>query len=55
LAEPLKTLSFQVAESERVDVVLVRLADGRLVPRLPSELVKRPTPPAAPSATKGAR
>jgi|GEM_PF-2775328 len=45
--QPVKTSSFQLPESQQVDVVFVRLADGRIVPRHPSELVKRPTPPAA--------
>ena len=46
MAEPVKTSSFQLPRSEAVEIVIVRLADGRLVPRHPSELVPRPTPPA---------
>ena len=41
-----KPSSVQLPSSEAVDVVFVRLADGRLVPRHPSELIPRPTPPA---------
>ena len=44
--QPVKTSSFQLPKSESVDVVFVRLDDGRIVPRHPSEVVKRPTPPA---------
>lgn len=43
---PVKTSSFQLPESRTVDVVFVRLPDGRIVPRHPDEVVKRPTPPA---------
>jgi hypothetical protein len=47
--EPVKTSSFQLPAAERVDVVFVRLANGKLVPRHPSELIERPTPPAPPA------
>lgn len=43
--EPVKTSSFQLPNQETVEVVFVRLPDGRLVARTPGELVKRPTPP----------
>ncbi len=43
--EPLKTSSFQLPKNESVKVVMVRLADGRIVARTPDELVARPTPP----------
>lgn len=42
--EPVKTSSFQLPSSETVPVVFVKLADGSIVPRHPSELVKRPAP-----------
>lgn len=42
---PVKTSSFQLPHSQQVDVVFVRLADGRIVPRHPDEVPKRPTPP----------
>jgi hypothetical protein len=45
--EPVKTSSFQLPNSQVVDVVFVRLPDGRIVPRHPDELLKRPTPPPA--------
>lgn len=44
--EPVKTSSFQLPNNQTVDVVFVKLADGRIVPRHPDELVFRPTPPA---------
>jgi hypothetical protein len=40
-----KTSSFQLPDSSVVEVVFVRLADGRIVPRRPDELIARPTPP----------
>lgn len=43
--EPVKTSSFQLPKGETVDVVFVKLHDGRIVPRHPSELIPRPTPP----------
>lgn len=43
--QPLKASSFQLPDSVTVPTVYVRLADGRIVPRHPDELVKRPTPP----------
>jgi hypothetical protein len=43
---PVKTSSFQLPNSLQVPVVFVRLDDGRIVPRHPDEVVKRPTPPA---------
>lgn len=42
-----KQSSVQLPNGEKVDVVFVRLPDGRIVPRRPDELVKRPTPPAS--------
>jgi hypothetical protein len=45
--EPVKTSSFQIPNSTVVDVVFVRLPNGKIVPRHPDELVARPTPPAA--------
>lgn len=47
--EPVKTSSFQLPGSEVVNVVFVKLANGRIVPRHPDELIARPTPPAAKS------
>jgi hypothetical protein len=44
--EPLKTSSFNLPQGETVEVVFVRLANGKLVPRSPKELIARPTPPA---------
>lgn len=44
--EPLKTSSFQLASNETVEVIFVRLPNGKLVVRTKDELVKRPTPPA---------
>lgn len=44
--QPVKTSSFRLPQSQAVDVVFVRLDDGRIVPRHPDEVVKRPTPPA---------
>jgi hypothetical protein len=44
--QPVKTSSFQLPRSEQVPVVFVRLDDGRIVPRHPDEVVKRPMPPA---------
>jgi hypothetical protein len=46
--EPVKTSSFQLPNGATVETVYVRLADGRIVPRHPDELLKRPTPPAVP-------
>jgi hypothetical protein len=43
--EPVKTSSFQLPDGKTVDVVMVRLPDGKIVPRHPSEVVKRPTLP----------
>lgn len=43
--EPLKTSSVQLPSGETVPTVYVRLASGKIVPRHPDELVKRPTPP----------
>jgi hypothetical protein len=45
--EPVKTSSFQLPDAQTVDVVFVKNAAGKIVARHPSELVKRPTPPAA--------
>lgn len=50
--QPVKTYSFQLPQSETVETVFVRLANGRLVPRHVSELVKRPTPPPATDGPK---
>jgi len=44
--EPVKTSSFQLPSATNVDVVFVKLPDGRIVPRHPSELIPRPAPPA---------
>jgi len=43
--EPVKASSFQLPTAERVDVVFVRLPDGRVVPRHPSELLATSAPP----------
>lgn len=43
--QPVKTSSFQLPGSETVPVVFVRLTDGRIVPRHPDEVPKRPAPP----------
>jgi hypothetical protein len=40
--QPVKTSSFQLPSSQTVTVVFVKLTDGTIVPRHPSELVKRP-------------
>lgn len=40
-----KTPSFQLPRGEVIHTVIVRLSDGSIVERRPSELVKRPTPP----------
>lgn len=45
--DPVKTSSFQLPNSKVVDVVFVRLPGGKIVPRHPDELLRRPTPPAA--------
>lgn len=42
-----KTSSFQLPNSDVVDVVFVKLASGKIVPRHPDEVIARPTPPAA--------
>jgi hypothetical protein len=42
-----KTSSVQLPGGESVDIVLVRMPDGRLMPRRADELIKRPTPPAS--------
>lgn len=44
---PEKTSSFQLPDATTVEVVFVRLTDGRVVARHPSELVKRPAPPSS--------
>lgn len=51
MVEPVKTYSFQLPTNETVETVAVRLPNGRLVLRHISELVKRPTPPAAIGST----
>lgn len=43
---PDPTSSFQLPKGETVEVIFVRLPNGRLVPRSPSDVLKRPTPPA---------
>jgi hypothetical protein len=43
---PVKTSLFQLPNSQQVDVVFVQLEDGRIVPRHPSEVPKRPPLPA---------
>lgn len=45
--EPDKTSSYKLPSGEVVDVVYIRLQDGRIVPRHPSEVLRRPTPPPA--------
>jgi hypothetical protein len=47
--EPVKTSSFQLPNADVVEVVFVRLPGGRIVPRHPSEVIARPTPPASTS------
>jgi hypothetical protein len=42
--EPVKTSSFQLPSSQVVPIVIVRLADGSIVPRHPDEVIKRPAP-----------
>ncbi|HKV99968.1 MAG TPA: hypothetical protein VJN96_09090 [Vicinamibacterales bacterium] len=42
--EPVKTSSFQLPSSQIVPIVFVRLDDGSIVPRHPSEVIKRPAP-----------
>lgn len=49
--ELVKQSSFQLPNNERVEVVFVRLANGTLVPRRPSEVFERPTPPAPPAGS----
>jgi len=44
--EPVKTSSFQLPSSTTVPIVFVRLDDGSIVPRHPSEVIKRPAAPA---------
>lgn len=39
--------SVQLPAGSKVDVVLVRLPNGRIVPRHPDELLKQPVPPPA--------
>lgn len=41
------TSSFQLPNGETVSIVWVRLANGALVPRSASEVLKRPAPPAS--------
>lgn len=41
---PVKTSSFQLPSSETIPIVFVRLDDGTIVPRHPSEVIKRPAP-----------
>ena len=43
--EPVQTSSFPVSNGQRVDVVFVKLANGKIVPRHPDEVIPRPTPP----------
>lgn len=50
--EPVKTSSFQLPNGERIETVFVRLANGRLVPRRPDEVIVRPTPPAPPPSSE---
>jgi hypothetical protein len=40
-----KTSSVRLPSGETVDIVFVRMPDGRLMPRRADELIKRPTPP----------
>jgi hypothetical protein len=43
--EPVKTSSFQLPNGEVIETIFVRLPNGRIVPRRPDEILKRPTPP----------
>jgi hypothetical protein len=43
--QPVKTSSFQLPSNATVDTVFVKLANGKIVPRHPSELVTRPAKP----------
>jgi hypothetical protein len=45
--QPVTTSSFVLPTSDVVDVVFVKLASGKIVPRHPDEVIARPTPPAA--------
>jgi len=47
LVEPVKTSSFPLTNGQTVDVVFVKLANGKIVPRHPDEVLKRPAPPPA--------
>lgn len=51
--EPVKTSSVTLPNGEVVETIFVRLANGRLVPRRPDELIKRPTPPKPAEAKPG--
>lgn len=42
-----KTSVFQLPNNVTVPVAFVTLADGRIVPRHPDELIPRPVPPPA--------
>jgi hypothetical protein len=53
--EPVKTSSFQLPNGETVETVWVRLANGRLVPRRPDEVMPRPTPPTPATKPNGER
>jgi hypothetical protein len=43
--DTVKTSSFQLPNATTVDVVLVKLPNGKIVARHPDELVARPIPP----------
>jgi hypothetical protein len=47
VATPVKTSSFSLPGSKRVDVVFVELPGGSIVPRRVDEVLARPTPPPA--------
>lgn len=40
-----KTSSFQLPKGQTVDVVFVKLPNGKIVARHPDELIARPVPP----------
>ena len=50
---PEKTSSFQLPNSTVVDVVFIKLPNGKIVPRHPDELIyRRPAPePTSPAST----
>lgn len=44
MAAPLNTSSFQLPAGEKVEIVVIRTAGGRIVVRRPEELEPRPSP-----------